>query len=290
MATGGYVAGLSGLTAGSVQYLDYTTAGALTTTDTRCPVLLADTATSGVLMAMNRNAAVVNGLSLPLTFLKSAITAGTSSFTVPSAGILYFWLLGAGGGGCAAGLVGTVGYIAPSSGGSPTGALVRAYGGGGGGCGFLVYGAVAVASGDTINYTVGAGGATGSPGADGGSTSITRAASGYNAVAYGGGGGGRAGGRWRGGATNASIGFGTGSSSSTSISVPGTPGGNGDYTLGISGTVVTGGLGGAFLDSAGTTTNGGGGSGEKWTIGTGAGGDHDAGGAGSLYASFTAST
>ncbi len=55
LATGGYVAGLSGLTAGSVHYLDATTAGALTTTAAKfpAPVLLADSTTSGVLCICN---------------------------------------------------------------------------------------------------------------------------------------------------------------------------------------------------------------------------------------------
>lgn len=52
MATGGYVAGLSGLTAGSVHYLSAATAGALATTAPAItvPILLADTTTSAVLL------------------------------------------------------------------------------------------------------------------------------------------------------------------------------------------------------------------------------------------------
>jgi hypothetical protein len=55
MATGGYVAGLTGLTAGSVHYLDATTAGALTTTEPTIsvPVIHADSTTSGGLMSMS---------------------------------------------------------------------------------------------------------------------------------------------------------------------------------------------------------------------------------------------
>lgn len=54
MATSGYVAGLSGLTAGSAHYLDATTAGALTTTAPAIavPIVLADSAASGVLLSL----------------------------------------------------------------------------------------------------------------------------------------------------------------------------------------------------------------------------------------------
>jgi hypothetical protein len=54
MATpGSYVAGLSGLTAGAVHYLDASTAGALTATAPAIavPIIHADTTTSGVLMS-----------------------------------------------------------------------------------------------------------------------------------------------------------------------------------------------------------------------------------------------
>jgi hypothetical protein len=62
LATAGYIAGLSGLTAGSVHYLSAATAGALTTTAPGTPVavLLADSTTSGALMAMG------NGVPNPL--------------------------------------------------------------------------------------------------------------------------------------------------------------------------------------------------------------------------------
>jgi hypothetical protein len=55
LCTGGYVSGLSGLTAGSVHYLSAATAGALTTTAAKfpAPVLLADSTTSGVLCICN---------------------------------------------------------------------------------------------------------------------------------------------------------------------------------------------------------------------------------------------
>jgi hypothetical protein len=54
MATAGYVAGLSGLTAGSVHYLSAATAGAVTTTAPfiAVPIILADSAASGVLAAL----------------------------------------------------------------------------------------------------------------------------------------------------------------------------------------------------------------------------------------------
>lgn len=55
LATSGYVAGLSGLTAGSVHYLSAATAGALTTTaptSNAVAVILADATTSGVMLAL----------------------------------------------------------------------------------------------------------------------------------------------------------------------------------------------------------------------------------------------
>jgi hypothetical protein len=66
MATGGYVAGLSGLTAGSVHYLDATTAGALTTTapSIAIPIILADTTTSGALQSFWAGGSVPNPLVL----------------------------------------------------------------------------------------------------------------------------------------------------------------------------------------------------------------------------------
>ena len=64
LAISGYVSGLSGLTAGSVHYLDETTAGALTDTEPSTdgvvskPLLIADSATSGFLI--NMRGALVN--------------------------------------------------------------------------------------------------------------------------------------------------------------------------------------------------------------------------------------
>jgi hypothetical protein len=66
MATGGYVAGLTGLTAGSVHYLDASTAGALTTTapTIAIPIILADTTTSGALLSFWAGGSVPNPLVL----------------------------------------------------------------------------------------------------------------------------------------------------------------------------------------------------------------------------------
>jgi hypothetical protein len=69
---GSYVSGLSSLTAGSVHYLDETTAGAMTTTapTIQVPILLADTATSGIM--------------LPPSVAPSSAAALAVNFDVPS--------------------------------------------------------------------------------------------------------------------------------------------------------------------------------------------------------------
>lgn len=74
MATGGYVAGLSGLTAGSVHYLDATTAGTLTTTapTIAVPIIHADTTTSGSLQSF-WSGSVPNPLVLGSTSLDGKI-------------------------------------------------------------------------------------------------------------------------------------------------------------------------------------------------------------------------
>jgi len=78
MATGGYVAGLSGLTAGSVHYLSAATAGALTTTAAKYPatVILADSTSSGVLCICNLPFAEFD--TCELTAKKRQFVAGPS--------------------------------------------------------------------------------------------------------------------------------------------------------------------------------------------------------------------
>jgi hypothetical protein len=85
LATSGYVAGLSGLTAGSVHYLDATTAGALTTTAPAIavPIIHADTATSGSLMSFWPGGGVSAPTEDGTVFCsKSDLSGGEWDFTV----------------------------------------------------------------------------------------------------------------------------------------------------------------------------------------------------------------
>jgi hypothetical protein len=84
MATAGYVAGLSGLTAGSVHYLSAATAGALTTTapGTAVPVLLADSTTTGVIMALGSSGGIAPTEDGTVFCSNSAGTAGEWVLTV----------------------------------------------------------------------------------------------------------------------------------------------------------------------------------------------------------------
>ena len=80
LATGGYVTGLSGLSAGSTYYLSPTVAGGLTATEPSTigqiskPILLADTATSGYFI--NYRGIVIGGSSGTITY------AGPPAFNI----------------------------------------------------------------------------------------------------------------------------------------------------------------------------------------------------------------
>lgn len=125
-------------------------------------------------------------------------TSGSSSWTVPS-GVKRILCVMVGGGGGAAGYdgsTGNLGYIATSSGGSPT-RLLEAFaypgGGGSGGCAIVEFD---VLPGDSVAYSVGSGGSGGtySPllsGSSGGNTTVTMPRS-STVLTVGGGGGGRA--------------------------------------------------------------------------------------------------
>jgi hypothetical protein len=83
MATGGYVAGLTGLTAGSVHYLDATTAGALTTTapGIAVPIIHADTATSGALMSLSAGGGVANATDGGFVYASNSTTPFPGEWT-----------------------------------------------------------------------------------------------------------------------------------------------------------------------------------------------------------------
>lgn len=164
MATGGYVSGLSGLTAGSVHYLDPTTAGLLTTTAPTgtlpiIPVLLAISATECVLLSFGRAPQTVGFIAQAYGLGYSRTSSGSLSAPVTwDSGVAYVILVGAGGAGGTTGNQRVQRYVSTTSGGSVTTALTICRGGDGGGAGALTVCSVAVVNGDTINATVGAGG------------------------------------------------------------------------------------------------------------------------------------
>ena len=82
LATSGYVAGLTGLTAGSVHYLDAATAGDLTTTapSIAVPIIHADSATSGVLHPRGGD----TGTSPTYPWVQLAVYAGQTLISSPS--------------------------------------------------------------------------------------------------------------------------------------------------------------------------------------------------------------
>jgi hypothetical protein len=85
MATSGYVAGLTGLTAGSVHYLSAATAGALTTTAPAIaiPIILADSATSGALQSFWAGGGIAAPTEDGTIFCsKSDLSGGEWDFTV----------------------------------------------------------------------------------------------------------------------------------------------------------------------------------------------------------------
>ena len=84
LAMSGRIAGLSGLTAGSVHYLSSSTAGALTTTapSLAVPVLLADTTSSGVLLSMSQGGGIAPTEDGTVFCSNSGGTAGEWVFDV----------------------------------------------------------------------------------------------------------------------------------------------------------------------------------------------------------------
>ncbi len=185
---GGRMTGLTGLTAGSVHYLSATTAGALTTTAPAIPVpvILGDSTTSGILLSM----AAGRAFALTPYWMSGAASALTSgSSTISTSGKTLMWCVGIGGGGGGAQLEAdaTSGYIASTSGGSPTKAITipgRRSGGGGGG---LFEAMINVSGLSTVSYSIGAAGTNSAGvgnGTSGGNTSLT--VSSDTLTAYGG--------------------------------------------------------------------------------------------------------
>lgn len=182
VATGGYIPGLTGLTAGALHYLG--TSGGLTTTapTIAVPVLMADSTTSGVMFpTLPSNAGGGYPISVG-TWHVDDITA-TDLYTVSDTGgatlcILEF--IGGGGGG---------GY-APSV--APGG-----FGGGGGASGVRITSPIlTIADGYEIDATIGAAGSGGTSGGTTGSTGgdTTVSMDGFASTTSPGGEGGRGGG------------------------------------------------------------------------------------------------
>lgn len=226
-STGGYVEGLSGLTAGAVHYLSAATAGALTTTAPAIPVavILALSTTSGVLLAA---ANAGEPYALPGT---TWVALSGSPYTLGS-GPRYrrFMVVGAGGGGGGQAASQTqFGYI--SSAAAWTSAYLGVLSkGGSGGAGGTVIVDVDCAGLSTVTYTVGAAGTaggTGSAGGNGGNSTLTVGGALITASGGEGGGAGQAtaggiGGRGSGGSISAGT-----SPAAIVASLQGQPGPNG---------------------------------------------------------------
>jgi hypothetical protein len=180
-------------------------------------------------------------------------TTGAQSFVVPAnVYSIYALLVGAGGGGAGG----------DSAGGGSTG----------GGGGALAYGTIPVAPGETLTFTVGAGGTAGTSGNDGGNGGFSRIARGATTLINAGGGEGGAnddtgtvaGGTRTYGATVTNTGGGNGGTSGATTDTGGGGGGAGGYT----GNGGNGGTSGAGTNGAG----GGGGGGGATNSGQGYGG------------------
>lgn len=296
LATGGQASGLTGLTAGAVHYL--ASAGGLTTTapTIAVPVLLADTSSSGVLIFTTASASVLsaNGLVYGSGTVLFDATSGSGSTSAPGDGLLYMYLTGGGGGGGRS-YSESIGFIATTSGGSPTREIFRIRPGGGGGSGMTRLSVRRVTNGQSIAYSVGAGGAKGSSsgasGAAGGDTSITiGGAYVYTADGGYGGIGGNATPQSMAGAggKNVTKWFTMGSSDMSISTEFGTPGEPGLSHYAISTYTAYGGMGGgqtAHMASA-SAGSGNGGSGEGYSGGATA--DQQDGSSGYAYAYFIA--
>jgi hypothetical protein len=268
LATAGYVAGLSGLTAGSVHYLSAATAGAVTTTapTIAVPVVLASATSDGVLMS-GWPASTASSLSFQNT---SRHTGTDGSFSIPG-GVtkIRAVLIGASGGGGSGypNTAVTLGYVASSSGGSPTTALKQNAGGGGGGGGACVVYDLDVAGLSTLTITLGTAGtggaATGYAGTAGSATTVT--GTDISLVADGGGGGGYAGNTYTPG-NGGTGGFGSYAGPGARVSLTAiSAGASGDYgyVVTYTGTVPRsggcGGLCGGWGNNSGGTSGGAGG-------------------------------
>lgn len=167
MATGGYIAGLSGLTAGAVHYLDATTAGALTTTapSIAVPIIHADTTSSGVILSADVPPAIYRR-----TKYITKLTSGTS-YSVPSTYAEFLFVLIAGGGGGGEDTAATSGsQLAEFSGGAAARLYMRAHGGGGGGGETVIIRWANRAAVSSLTYAIGAAGAASTAG---GNTDLT---------------------------------------------------------------------------------------------------------------------
>jgi hypothetical protein len=166
LATAGYVAGLSGLTAGAVHYLDSATAGALTLTQTRSAVILADSETSGVLL--------MTGIVPPFP-VTGALFASSGTWTVPDGVTRVTSIIVGGGGGGGGGRRDAATYTV-TSGGAVSDQLFTIRYGAGGGAGGMMQVTFDTVPGENISYSVGGGGAGGTGanyGISGGASSIT---------------------------------------------------------------------------------------------------------------------
>lgn len=167
MATGGYVSGLSGLTAGAVHYLDSSAAGTLTTTapSIAAPIIHADTTTSGVILSADAPPA-----SYRHAVFITKLTSGTT-YTVPSTYSAFLFVLIGGGGGGGEESAGSSGSnVAEYSGGGAAHISMYAHGGGGGGGETAIVRWENRAAVSSLAYAIGAAGAAST---NGGDTDIT---------------------------------------------------------------------------------------------------------------------
>lgn len=192
LGLGGFVSGLSGLTADKMYHLSADTAGLLTTTGTGIPVLYADTTTSGFLLPATRHRS-------PSHVLGAAVTAaGSGSVTVPEGVYRSLAIIvGAGGGGAGSSYYDrAVGFYSVTSGGAVSNQFRLTELGGGGGGGECLEVEFDVVPGENISYVVGAGGAGGTgsfgfgstDGVSGSSSTITVGGTTWTALPGGGGG------------------------------------------------------------------------------------------------------
>lgn len=202
MATGGYVSGLTGLslTPGSLHMVSATVAGTLDTTDQTiyAPVILADTATSGVLLISKSK--LYGAVRTPNGGTSYGIIANTTQASPAYRTTCYWKVLGAGGGGGEKHNYANEFYAALTSGASPTQAISIDVAGGGGGAGAIISGvSTGIPASTNFVCVVGTGGASGTSsavaGSNGGDSSVQFLSQTYIAGGGRGGDGGQLGGR-----------------------------------------------------------------------------------------------